>query len=177
MNTFELLENKLQNMSDEKIIKTKKSPIQSIIIALAGVALLVLGIVAVSNETLAILLVVFGVALTIYGIVMIVINTGKNAFDYVYEPTGKKLKKYKVYLGEHDARTMVSFINSNDFKKANQLKKSMDTGHMLECRGTDEGEIFIFQLSEYVPHDYVPSSLVIVLHGDDAKAMLQLVKS
>lgn len=176
MNTFELLENKIQNMKDEKIIQTKKSSVQSIIITLVGMALLVLGIIAVSNEILAILLIVTGVALTILGIVMIAVNTGKNAFDYVYEPTGKKMKKHKIYLNEQDAHTFISCINTNDFKKINQLKKSMDTGHMLECMGTNDGEIFIFQLSEYVPHSYVPSSPVITIHGDDARVMLELVK-
>lgn len=177
MNTFELLENKIQNMKDEKIIQTKKSPLQAIVITLIGIALLILGIVAVNNETVALLLVVAGIALTISGIVMIGINTGKNAFDYVYEPTGKKMKKYKIYLNEHDARTFVSCINTNDYKKINQLKKSMDTKHMLECMGTNDGEIFVFQLSDYVPHSYIPSSPVITLQGNDAKAMLELVKS
>jgi membrane-bound ClpP family serine protease len=164
-------------MKDEKIIQTKKSPVQSIIITLVGVALLILGIIVVNNETLAILLVVAGVAIIICGIVMIALAMGKNSFDYIYEPTGKKLKKYKIYLNEQDSRTFISCINANDFKKINKFKKSMDTGHMLECMGTNDGEIFVFQLSEYVPHSYVPSSPVITIHGDEARAMLELVKS
>ena len=177
MNTFELLENKIQNMKDEKIIQTKKSPLQAIVITLIGIALLILGIVAVNNETVALLLVVAGIALIISGIVMIAFAMGKNSFDYTYEPTGKKLKTHKIYLNDQDARTFTAYIHANDFKKVNQLKKSMDTGHMLECMGTADGEIFVFQLSQYVPHSYVPSSPVITLRGDDAKAMLELMKS
>lgn len=177
MSTFELLEEKIQNMSDEKIIKTRKSPILAILITLAGVVLLILGVTAISNETLTLSLSAIGVVVIIFGIILITLNTGKNAVDYVYEPTGKKMKKYKVYLNEQDTHLMVSCINNNDFKKISQLKKNLDTGHRLECLGTDDAQIFITQLMEYVPHSYVPSSPVIILRGDDANAMLKLVKS
>ena len=177
MNTFESLEEKIQNMNDEKIIKTKKNPVQAILITLVGVALLVVGIIAINNEMLSMLLNAVGVCLIIFSVILIVINTGKNAFDYVYESTGKKMKKYKVYLNEQDTHIMVSCINNNDFKKINQLKKNMDTGHMLECLGTDDAQIFLCQLMEYVPHQYVSSSPVVILHDENAKAMLDLVKS
>ncbi|MDR0368889.1 MAG: hypothetical protein LBH82_07125 [Bacteroidales bacterium] len=177
MNTFELLDEKIQNMNDEQIIKTKKSPLQPVVIILAAIALLVSGIVAVNNETLAILLVVAGIGTSILGIIMLATNTGKGAFDYVYQPAGKKLKKYRIYLNEQDARIMVSCIGSNDFKKVSQLKKSLDTGHLLHCRATSDASIFLFQLLEYIPHDYVASSPVIVLRGEDARLMLQLVQS
>lgn len=177
MSTFESLEEKIQNMNDEKIIKTKKSPIQAILVTLSGIVLLILGVTVISNDMLTLLLSAIGVAIIILGIVLIILNTGKNAVDYVYEPTGKKMKKYKVYLNEQDTHLMISCINNNDFKKISQLKKNLSTGHMLECLGTDDAQIFIIQLMEYIPHNYVPSSPVIILRGDDANAMLELVKS
>lgn len=177
MNTFEYIEEKIQNMHEEKIIKTKKIPLQSIIITLAGIALLILGITVLNNEITSIVLVVFGISLVIPGTVLIIITVGKKSFDYVYEPTGKKLKKYTAYLNEQDAYAMMSCFHNNDFKAINRLKKTMHSGHLLECRGTDDGQIFLVQHFQYIPYDYIPSSAVIILRNNEAKAMLNWIKS
>jgi hypothetical protein len=46
----------------------------------------------------------------------------------------------------------------------------------MDIRGTEDGMIFLFQLLEYIPHDFVPSSPVTVLHGKDAKTMFDILK-
>ncbi len=177
MNTFEHLEEKIQNMKDEKIIKTKKSPLQSVIISVTGILLLLLGIIVVNNETISLLLAFLGTLLAIPGIILFIINMGKNSVDYIYEPTGKRFKKHTVYLDEQDARSMMSCINNDDFNRISQFKKTMDSGHLLECRGTNDGQIFLVQLSQYIPHDYVPASPVAILRNKEAKAMLDWIKS
>jgi hypothetical protein len=177
MGNFERIESKIQNMKEEKILIVKSSPLSSIIIMITGIIIVILGITVVHSESLTPLLVIAGGIAAIVGVIYFVMKTGKNAGDYIYEPTGKKLKKYNVYIDPGDARKIISCISNNNFSGIKTIKKTMDSGFLMQIRGTDDGLIFLFQLLEYVPHDFVPSSPVIVLHGEDAQTMLDFVKS
>ncbi|MDR1182826.1 MAG: hypothetical protein LBL13_12690 [Bacteroidales bacterium] len=177
MENFERIEEKIQNMKDEKIIKVKSSPFGSIIVIIAGILIAILGLTIFKGASLTPLLVVTGAVIIIVGVIYLVMKTSKNSGDYIYEPTGGKLKKYKIYIDTSNARKMISCITNKDFNGVKTIKKTMDSGCLMEIRGTDDGSIFLFQLLEYIPHDFVPSSPVIVLHGEDAKIMLDFVKS
>ena len=95
---------------------------------------------------------------------------------YRYEPTKQRLKKYKIYLDSTDAQKIISCVNSNDFSRIKGMKRVASSGKLLEARGTDDGSIFLIQLSEYIPHNFVFSTPVVILRGNDAKLMLELVK-
>jgi hypothetical protein len=177
MENFERIEEKIRNMKEEKILKVKSNPFASIMVIIAGILIVVLGTTIVRGESLTPLLVVTGVVIAIAGMIYLIKKTGKNSGDYIYEPTGKKLKKYKIYIDSNNARKMISCISNNDFKGIRNMKKTLDSGCLMEIRGTDDGAIFLFQLLEYIPHDFVPSSPIIVLHGEDAEMMLNFVKS
>ncbi len=177
MENFGSIEDKIQQIENEKIIKVKSNPLNAIILLIAGIIAIILGVIIIHNETLKLSVVLLGVVIAIVGLIYLLTKTGKNSFDYVYEPTGKKLKKYKVYLDVNDAKKIFSCINNNNFAGLKNIKKTMDSGHLMDVRGTDDGSVFLFQVLEYIPHDFVPSSPVIVLHGEDAKQMLDFVKS
>jgi hypothetical protein len=177
MENLERIENKIQNMKEEQILKVKSNPLGSIGIMILGIIIAILGITVVHSESLSPLLAVAGGATAITGVIYLLMKTGKNAGDYIYESTGKKLKKYNVYIDAHDAKKVISCISNNNFNGLKGIKKTVDSGFLLEMRGTDDGLIFLFQLLEYIPHSFVPSSPVIVLRGEDAKSMLELVKS
>jgi hypothetical protein len=177
MEKFERIEEKIQNMKDEKIIIVKSNPISSMIVIVAGILIAILGVTIVRGESLTPLLIVTGAVIAIIGVIYLIKKTGKDSGDYIYEPTGGKLKKYKIYIDSNNARKVISCITNKDFSGIKTIKKTMDSGCLMEIKGTDDGSIFLFQLLEYIPHDFVPSSPVIVLHGEDAKTMLDFVKS
>ena len=174
MENLESLEEKIKNMEDEKIIKMKNNPLYSIVLLVIGVVIVVLGAAMIQSGSLKILTIASGIIIAVVGLVFVVKNTGS---CYIYEPTGKKLKKYKVSLDESDAKKMVSCISNHNFTAVKYMKSGIASGNLLEARGTDDGEVFLFQLSKYIPYEFVPSSQVVVLHGENAKLMLEFVKS
>ncbi|MCL2132500.1 MAG: hypothetical protein FWH36_08670 [Lentimicrobiaceae bacterium] len=174
MESLESLEEKIKNMEDEKIIKKKGNPIYSVVLLIAGVAVIVFGAAVLHGGSLGFLTITSGIVIAVAGLIYILKNTG---IYYVYEPTGKKLKKYKVSLDESDAKKIVSCISSKNFTAVKYMKKVITSGDLIEARGTDDGAVFLFQLSKYVPHNFVPSTPIVVLHGEDAKLMLEFVKS
>ncbi|MDR0604596.1 MAG: hypothetical protein LBG80_09870 [Bacteroidales bacterium] len=176
MENFERIESKIQNMKEEKILKVKSNPLSSIIITITGIMIVILGLTIIHGETLTPLFIMAGAITAIVGVIYLVMKTGKNAGDYIYEPTGKKLKKYKMYVESNDAKKIITSITNNNFSGMKNIKKAAYSGFLMEIRGTNDGAIFIFQLLEYIPHDFVPSSPVVVLHGEDAKTMFDILK-
>ena len=74
-------------------------------------------------------------------------------------------------------KKIISYINKNDFSEIKSLKKVANSGKRLEVRGADNAAIVIFQFSEYIPHNFFPASPVVVLRGNEAKVMLEFIKS
>ena len=177
MEDFESIEEKIKNLKNEQISKVKSNLLPSLILLIIGIITIFLGAKIVPNETLKLLIVVLGFIIAAVGIVYLLKNTGKNSGYYVYEPTKQRLKKYQIYLEAADAKKILSYINSNNFNGLKDLKKVANSGKLLDVRGTDDASIFLFQLSEYIPHNFVLASPVVVLQGSDAKLMLEFVKS
>jgi len=177
MGNFESIEEKIREMENEQIVKAKANPLSSIILLAGGIIVGILGIAVVNSENGKLLTITLGVVIAIVGLIYVLKNTGKNAGYYIYKPTGKKLKKYKIYLHANDAKKVISAINGNNYSGIAGIKKVMDSGFLMDIRGTDDGEIFLLQLSEYVPHDFVPSSPIAILRGEEAKLILKFVKS
>jgi hypothetical protein len=177
MENFVQIEERIQNMKEEKILKVKSNPLGSIMIMIVGIVIIIVGATIIHSESLTPLLVIAGIATASVGIFYLLKKTGKNSGDYIYEPTGKKLKKYKIYIDSNDAKKAIACISNNNFSGIKNIKKTIDSGYLMEIRGTDDGLIFLFQLLEYIPHNYEPSSPVIVLQGEDAKMMFDFVKS
>jgi len=98
-------------------------------------------------------------------------------YNYVYEPTRKKLKKYEMFVSQSDAQKMIACMNNNDFSAVKNIKKTMGTGFLIEGRGTDNGDVFLVQVFKYVPHDFVAASPVAVLHEENAKFIFEFFKS
>jgi hypothetical protein len=99
----------------------------------------------------------------------------KESVDYVYEPTNKKLKSHKIYINANDRIKMDKFIQDNDYSMLQSIGKEVSSSNMLHLFGTDDGEIFVFQMAEYVPHTFVPASPVVVLRNNEAKNMLEFI--
>ena len=172
MERFKLIEEEIKEMESQQIISVKTKPLYWLVLLVVGIVLIVLGVLIDSEITTPLAVVIGFVAATV-GVVFLL----RKSVNYIYKPTGKRLKRYKIYLNPSDAKKVVSCINSNTFSGMKGMKKAMDSGHLIEARGTDDGEIFLLQLLEYIPHDFVPSSPVVVLHGEDAKSVLEFVKS
>lgn len=176
MEDFEKIENKIKNMSDYDIVLQKKNPIIPIFITVIGVGLFMLGSSkVVNNDIFEMGTMSIGAIVALYGLVRLMLALQKDAVDYVYKPTKKKLKTHKVYINTADRAKIEQCIECNDFSKIVGMKKEVTSGNMLHLLGTDDGEIFVLQVSEYVPHTFVPASPVVVVRNNDAKSVLEFV--
>lgn len=178
METFITIEEKIKNMQDEKIIPVKSNKVIGYIYMALGVVLFVLGITGIIETTiLNNTLMVIGILLLLFAIFKI-IKTNKSIYShFIYEPTGKKLKKFSIYLDLADMNKLEKCIESKNYSDFKNIKKEMNSSHLLVLMGTDDGAIFLIQPFEYIPYNYHPTANVTVLHDKDAQIMLDFVKS
>ena len=178
METYLSINEKIKNMPEEKIIPVKSNTITGYIFLVIGVALFIIGIIGIIEmKSVNITMVIVGMVLLLYAVFKI-IKTKKSAYShYIYEPTGKKLKKFTIYLNLADMNKLEKCIELKDYSDFKNIKKEMNSPHLLVLMGTDDGAIFLIQPFEYIPYYYHQTSDVVVLHDKDAKIMLDFVRS
>jgi hypothetical protein len=178
METYTSIDEKIKNMQNEKIIPVKSNTVIGYILLTIGLLLFILGIIGlIEVKSINTTIIIIGLVLLCYAIFKI-IKTKKSIYShYIYEPTGKKLKKFSIYLDLADMNKLEKCIESKNYSDFKNIKKEMNSPHLLVLMGTDDGAIFLIQPSEYIPYNYHPTSDVIVLYDKDAKIMLDFVKS
>ncbi len=178
MESYISIDEKIKNMQEEKIIPVKSNTTIGYIYMALGVVLFVLGITGII-ETIILnnTLMVIGILLLLFAIYKI-IKTKKSIYShFIYEPSGKKFKKFSIYLDLADINKLEKCIESKNYSDFKNIKKEMNSPHLLVLMGTDDGTIFLIQPFEYIPYNYHPTANVTVLHDKDAKIMLDFVKS
>ena len=96
-NKFEYIDDVILNVDKDKVEKKKKSPIKPIALLILGAAILWYGANYVNkaqSDTLSSVVIMVGLAIAGWGIVAFLVKKER----YVYKPTGKTLKKHKVYV-------------------------------------------------------------------------------
>jgi len=178
METYISINEKIKNMQGEKIIPVKSNTAIGYICMAIGLLLIILGIIGIIElKSINSTMTVVGIILLLYAVFNI-IKTKKSIYShFIYEPTGKKLKKYSIYLDLADMNKLEKCIESKNYSDFKNIKKEMNSPHLLVLMGTDDGAIFLIQPFEYIPYNYHQTSDVVVLHDKDAKIMLDFVKS
>ena len=124
MEDFEKIENKINSMSEYDIVLKKKSPIAAVGLTILGVALVVVGSTKlIGNDILGMTVLSIGAIIAIYGLIKLVLVCQKDAVDYMYAPTQKKLKPHKIYINANDRLKMDKCIEANDFSKMKTMSK------------------------------------------------------
>ena len=176
MEDFEKIENKINSMSEYDIALRKKSPIAAVGLTVIGIALAVLGSTKViGNDILEMTVLSIGVIIAVYGLIKLVLVCQKDAVDYVYASTQKKLKAHKIYINAADRLKMDKCIENNDFSKMKTMGKENSSNNMLHIFATEDGGIAVLQLLEYVPHFFEPASAVVVVRGGEARNIVEFI--
>ena len=163
-------------MSEYDIALRKKSPVVGIGLTVLGVALAVLGSAKViKGDVLEMTIMSIGAIVALYGLFRLVMVCQKDAVDYVYTPTQKKLKAHKIYINAADRLKMDKCIENNDFSKIKTMGKENSSNNMLHVYAAEDGEIAVLQLLEYVPHFFEPASAVVVVRGGEARNILEFI--
>lgn len=176
MEDFEKIENKINNLSEYDIVLKKKSPIAAVGLTVIGVALAVFGSTKlIGNDILEMTVLSIGVIIAVYGLIKLVLVCQKDAVDYMYAPTQKKLKPHKIYINASDRLKIDKCIESNDFSEMKTMSKETSSNNMLHIFATEDGGIAILQLLEYVPHFFEPASPVVVVRGGEARNIVEFI--
>lgn len=176
MEAFEKIENKIKTMSDHGIVSKKKSPVAAIVLTVIGAVFVVMGSSdIISGDVLEMTIMSLGAMVALYGFAKLLLVSQKDAVDYVYIPTKKKLKAHKVYITSSDRMKVDKFIETNDFSNMKTIRKENSSNHMVRWYGTDDGEIAVCQVLEYIPHTFEPASPVVLLRGNEARNMLEFI--
>ena len=99
---FEYIDDVLLNVDKDKIEKKKKSPIKPLALLILGAAILWYGanyINTAQSDTLSSVVIMIGLGVAAWGIVAFLVKKER----YVYKPTGKVLKKHKVYVAANQS--------------------------------------------------------------------------
>ena len=176
MEDFEKIENKINNMSEYDIVSQKKSPVAAVGLTVVGVALFVLGSTKIiGSDILGMTVLSIGAIIAVCGLIKLVLVCQKDAVDYMYAPTKKKLKPHKVYINANDRLMMDKCIETNNFSKMKNIGKENSSNNMLHIFAAEDGEIAVLQLLEYVPHFFQPASAVVVVRGNEARNILEFI--
>ena len=100
----------------------------------------------------------------------------KKLFGYVYEPSGSRLAFYEVYFGQNDMQKVKSCLESRDFAKLNGMRKNEMGSHRLQCYASNKNDVSLVQLSEFVPHEFVDITDVVLLKGKEAASFNEFLK-
>lgn len=176
MENLEKIEDKIKMMSEYDIVPKKKSPIAAAGFTVIGVALAILGSTEViKGDILEMTFMSIGTIVALYGLFRLLMVCQKDAVDYVYAPTGKKLRAHKIYISADSRIKVDKCIENNDYSKMKNLGKENSSNNMLHIYGSEDGEIAVFQVMEYVPHFFEPASAVVLVRGSEAKYIHEFI--
>ena len=111
---FEYIDDVLLNVDKDKIEKKKKSPIKPLALLILGAAILWYGanyINTAQSDTLSSVVIMIGLGVAAWGIVAFLVKKER----YVYKPTGKVLKKHKVYVAANQSSRLYDILEQNRY--------------------------------------------------------------
>ena len=107
-----------------------------------------------------------------FGKVIFIIKKEK----YVYKPTGKAMKKHKVYVAANQSSQLYDIIEQNKFDNLQSLSRSDQSNLSLEVFCSEDEQYALLQVMEFVPYNDVPRTEVKVYEGTPAKQIAYFLK-
>lgn len=162
---------------DTKIIKKKCFPAVGLILLFLGLVMVIISAQAKIVETLAMLMLTVGVVLTLVGVASVLVSCGKDAGYYVFQPTGSRMKIYRRYINSGDKRLCAECIASGKMEALAHVRKEVSSGSLLRVLLSKDGACAVMQMEEYIPHDFVPVTPVLVINNEDVSKVRTFLKS
>ena len=174
-NKFEYIDDAILNVDTDKIEKKKKSPVKPVALLILGAAILWYGanyINTAQSDTLSSVVIMIGLGIAAWGIVAFLVKKER----YVYKPTGKTLKKHKVYVAANQSSQLYNIIEQNKFDDLQSLTRSGQSNLSLEVFCSEDEQYALLQVMEFVPYNDVPMTPVKICEGTHAKQVAYFLK-
>lgn len=95
---------------------------------------------------------------------------------YVYKPTGKVLKKHKVYVAANQSSRLYDILEQNRYDDLQSLTRSGQSNLSLEAYCSEDEQYALLQVMEFIPYNDVPMTPVKVCEGTQAKQVAYFLK-
>ncbi|MCQ4874377.1 MULTISPECIES: hypothetical protein [Odoribacteraceae] len=174
-NKFEYIDDAILNVDTDKIEKKKKSPVKPVALLILGAAILWYGanyINTAQSDTLSSVVIMIGLGIAAWGIVAFLVKKER----YVYKPTGKSLKKHKVYVAANQSSQLYQIVEQNKFDDLQSLTRSGQSNLSLEVFCSEDEQYALLQVMEFVPYNDVPMTPVKICEGTHAKQVAYFLK-
>ncbi len=176
MENYTHIEEAVKNLPKDVIISKRNSIATSIVLIIVGILMFVLGTKnIVSADCVNMMMIVFGLGLFIYGIIKICMDL--SSCHHFYVPTGKRLKKYKVYIVSEDKNKLTNMLKNNQLVQLSEIRKEMTSGCMLYVLTTGDGDYCLAQVLEFSQDEYVGYAPMVIFQGEEATALDQFLKA
>ncbi|MCQ2284081.1 MAG: DUF308 domain-containing protein [Bacteroidales bacterium] len=176
MEKYTKINEQLKNMAVEGITNKGTSSTKSILWIVVGIVLFALSMLKCSMpDALKMALIVFGICFFLYGIIEILM--GLKTERFYYQPTGKRLKKYVIYIQSEDRNKLHQMFDQNNFQQIDKLNKTMTSGCLLYIMATDDGACCAMQIQELVMDVFEATSDTVLLTGEQSNNVLKFIKA
>lgn len=176
MSQFEVIDDVIYNIADGNIVRQRKNPVVPALISVVGVALTVWSLASPEMKESANLsssLMLLGFVLILIGIIrLIVVMKGRVPF---YKPTSERLRRSEMFYDAKDKWTVCNAIEAGNIEVLNGIPKSDASGVLLTVYTTPSGSFTAAQVSEYVPHQFVPVTGIVQFAEEKGRTLAALV--
>ncbi len=157
-NEYQLIDEAIYHVAGDQIVRKKRNPIKALLILILGIALIVAGysVPAIhSNANLSSAAILIGGGIAIVGFVLTLVRlTGKGAPFYL--PTGKKLRRTELFFETALRNDVCDCVRTGNFGKLAELPRSDSSALIAIIYRTDDQDIALAQVLEFVPHHHQP---------------------
>jgi hypothetical protein len=174
MEKYDYIEDVILTVDDGNVVKKNKP------VALP-LALLVLGAVGLyfgstlketGGEMFSSLLLVAGLVVVLVALILFVVKKG----GYLYRPTGKGLKRCKIYIAPDKSFKLQQVLHDEAYGELAALRQPNASNLSVEIFLADDGEYALLQALEFIPYNDVPTTPVIICRDEKARALATAVK-
>ena len=172
---FDYIDDVILKVDEGKVEKKKKSPVKPLGLLIVGAAILWVGashINTAQSDTLSSIIIMIGLAVVGWGIMAFIIKKER----YVYKPTGKAMKKHKVYVAANQSSQLYNIIEQNKFDDLQSLSRADQSNLSLEVFCSEDEQYALLQVMEFIPYNDVPRTEVKVYEGTPAKQIEYFLK-
>ncbi|MDR0544372.1 MAG: hypothetical protein LBG30_03370 [Odoribacteraceae bacterium] len=174
MEKYDYIEDAILTVDEGNVAKKNKPVALSLALLVLGAVVLYVGIAlqAAAGEILSSLLLMVGLVVMVAGLTLLVVKKG----GYVYVPTGKELKKYKLYIAPDKSFKLQQVLRDGTYGELSALRQPNASNSTVVVFLSEDGEYALLQVLEFVPYNDVPTTPVIVCRGEAARALAAAVK-
>ncbi|MBP3426040.1 MAG: hypothetical protein J6K81_04910 [Rikenellaceae bacterium] len=156
------IDDEIYNMLDGAIVRRRKSVVIPTALFVVGLAAFVGGFVA-THEDLSFGLMLCGVIIALSGGAMILMRTTGTNYAPYYTPSGEHMRRTESYYPNAKLESLREALAARRHPEAWGVQSVESSNVMLVCYEAPKSGVRVCQIMTYVPHEYRPSSDVVVL--------------